>query len=239
MIAAGRNDPAGSPAPPDPADPAVAARPVQVSAIDGVGDDPARAVWVGPAAHRLRRPAPVPGAPGRPSHHGDVAAVAACADCPLRTRCLRPGAERRQLNAQRSRLTGAMRFKLRQPAARRRDARRKAIVEPVFGQLKDARGFTSCSRRGLALATGEYRLAGLAHNRGKLLRICPLPVARVAPMAGLIPVRTTCRPQTARSAPAPDSPPGSSLRLTPRSTTSTTARLPPAVRALPPLRADP
>ena len=39
--------------------------------------------------------------------------------------------------------------------------------------------------------------------------------------------------------PAPDSPPGSSLRLTPRSTTSTTARLPPAVRALPPLRADP
>jgi hypothetical protein len=35
-----------------------------------------------------------------------------------------------------------MRFKLRQPDARRRYARRKTIVEPVFGQLKEARGFT-------------------------------------------------------------------------------------------------
>ena len=76
-----------------------------------------------------------------------------------------------------------MRFKLRQPEARRRYARRKAIVEPVFGQLKDARGFTSFSLRGLALATGEYLLACLAHNLGKLLRVCVLPIARVAPLA--------------------------------------------------------
>jgi hypothetical protein len=76
-----------------------------------------------------------------------------------------------------------MRFKLRQTEARRRYARRKTIVEPVFGQLKDARGFTSFSLRGLALATGEYLLACLAHNLGKLLRVCPLPITRGVPAA--------------------------------------------------------
>jgi hypothetical protein len=81
------------------------------------------------------------------------------------------------LHAKDRRSTGAMRFKLHQP-----DARRKAIVEPVFGQLKEARGFTALSLRGLALATGEYLLACLAHNLGTLLRVCPLPTARVAPL---------------------------------------------------------
>jgi hypothetical protein len=76
-----------------------------------------------------------------------------------------------------------MRLKLRQPDARRRYARRKTIVEPIFGQLKDARGFTSFPLRGLALATGEYLLACLAHNLGKLLRACPLPTAHGAPAA--------------------------------------------------------
>jgi Transposase DDE domain len=68
-----------------------------------------------------------------------------------------------------------MRCKLRQPAARRRYARRKAIVEPVFGQLKEARGFTALSLRGLALATSEYLLACLAHRLGKLVRFGPQP----------------------------------------------------------------
>jgi transposase len=178
LIAAGRNDPAGSPA---PTDPAVAARPVKVYAIDCFGYDPARDVWVCPAGNLLVRPEPAPGTLGRPSQHGYVAASADCAACPLRASCLKPDEDHRELNAQRSRLTGAMRFKLRQPEARRRYARRKTIVEPVFGQLKDARGFTSFSLRGLALATGEYLLACLAHNLGKLLRVCPLPIARVAP----------------------------------------------------------
>jgi hypothetical protein len=71
-----------------------------------------------------------------------------------------------------------MRHKLRQPDARRRYARRKAIVEPVFGQLKEDRGFVGVSLRGLRLARAEYMLACLAHNLGKLLRVCPLPDAR-------------------------------------------------------------
>ena len=64
-----------------------------------------------------------------------------------------------------------MRYKLRQPANRRRYARRKAIVEPVFGQLKEDRSFTTLSLRGLALAKAEYLLACVAHNLAKLLRV--------------------------------------------------------------------
>lgn len=74
-----------------------------------------------------------------------------------------------------------MRFKLRPPDASRRYARRKAIVEPVFGQLKAARGFTTLSLRGLARAAGEYLLACVAHNLGKLLHVCPLPSTMPVP----------------------------------------------------------
>ena len=89
------------------------------------------------------------------------------------------------LVAQRSRPTGAMRYKMRQPANRRRYARRKVIVEPVFGQLKEDRGFTTLSVRGLILARAEYLLGCLAHNLGKLLRVCPLPAMRPMKVAAV------------------------------------------------------
>jgi transposase len=171
LIAAGRDDPA------------TAASRSGLWSADWFGYDPARDVWVCPAEKLLVRQVTPAGATGRPSKHRYLAAPEDCAACPFRARCLKPGEERRLLVAQRSRSTGAMRFKLRQPDARRRYARRKAIVEPVFGQLKEARGFTTLSLRGLARATGEYLLACLAHNLGKLLRVCPLPAARTAPAA--------------------------------------------------------
>jgi transposase len=171
LIAAGRSDPAA------------AATKATVYSIDHFGYDPLRDVWICPA-DKLLRLAPSTGQRGRPSTNQYLAASADCADCPLRATCLKPGEDRRLLQAKDRRSTGAMRFKLRQPDARRRYARRKTIVEPVFGQLKDARGFTSFSLRGLALATGEYLLACLAHNLGKLLRVCPLPSATPAPAAG-------------------------------------------------------
>jgi transposase len=166
LIAAGRDDPA------------TAASRSDIWSAECFGYDVARDVWVCPADKLLVRQVTPPGATGRPSKHRYLAAPEDCAACPLRARCLKPGEARRLLVSQRSRPTGAMRFKLRQPDARRRYARRKAIVEPVFGQLKDARGFTTLSLRGLARAAGEYLLACLAHNLGKLLRVCPLPGAR-------------------------------------------------------------
>jgi len=173
LIAAGRDDPAA---------PGAAAPSAKVYAVDRFGYDPTRDVWICPA-DKLLPLAPPTGQRGRPTTNQYVAAVADCAACPLRANCLKPGEDHRVLQAKDRRLTGAMRFKLRQPEARRRYARRKAVVEPVFGQLKDARGFTSFSLRGLVLATGEYLLACLAHNLGKLLRVCVLPSARVAPLA--------------------------------------------------------
>jgi hypothetical protein len=170
LIAAGRDDPAA------------AATNTTGYSIDRFGYDAARDVWICPA-DKLLHPAPPTGRRGRPNKHQYLAAPADCAACPLRADCLKPGEDQRLLQAKDRRSTGAMRFKLRQPDARRRYARRKAIVEPVFGQLKDVRGFTTLSLRGLARAAGEYLLACLAHNLGKLLRVCPLPSTMPAPAA--------------------------------------------------------
>ena len=170
-IAAGRDDPAAARSTPG------------VYSADCFGYDAGRDVWLCPADKLLVRQVTAPGTRGRPSKHRYLADSTDCAGCPLRARCLKPGEDRRVLVAQRSRPTGAMRSKLRQPDARRRYARRKAIVEPVFGQLKDARGFDRLSLRGLTLAAGEYLLACLAHNLGKLLRVRRLPTARPAPAA--------------------------------------------------------
>ena len=170
LIAAGRDDPAA------------AATNAAVYSVDRFSYDPTRDVWICPA-DKLLRPVPPTGQRGRPSKNQYLAAPADCADCPLRASCLKPGEDHRLVQAKDRRSAGAMRFKLRQPEPRRRYARRKTIVEPVFGQLKEARGITTLSLRGLAYAAGEYLLACLAHNLGKLLRVCPLPSATLAPAA--------------------------------------------------------
>jgi transposase len=51
---------------------------------------------------------------------------------------------------------------------RRLYARRKAIVEPVFGQIKHARGFRQFLRRGLGRVQQEWALICTAHNLLKL-----------------------------------------------------------------------
>ncbi len=47
-------------------------------------------------------------------------------------------------------------------------SRRKVIVEPVFGQIKEARGFRRLLLRGLAKVRGEWSLITLTHNLLKL-----------------------------------------------------------------------
>ncbi len=51
-------------------------------------------------------------------------------------------------------------------------ATRKMIVEPVFGQIKQARGFRQFLLRGLAKVQGEWALVCLTHNILKMHRIC-------------------------------------------------------------------
>jgi hypothetical protein len=63
-----------------------------------------------------------------------------------------------------------MAAKVRTPAGRAVYARRKVIVEPVFGQIKEARGFRRFLLRGLAQIRGEWRLVCLTHNLLKIWR---------------------------------------------------------------------
>jgi hypothetical protein len=63
-----------------------------------------------------------------------------------------------------------MAAKVRTPAGAALYARRKVIVEPVFGQIKEARGFRRFLLRGLDNLRGEWRLVCLTHNLLKIWR---------------------------------------------------------------------
>ena len=63
-----------------------------------------------------------------------------------------------------------MRDKLKTAAGKAIYKMRKAIVEPVFGQIKHVRGFRQFSFRGLAKVTAEWDLVALTHNLLKLFR---------------------------------------------------------------------
>jgi transposase len=51
-------------------------------------------------------------------------------------------------------------------------SRRKTVVEPVFGQIKQARGFRQFLLRGLEKVQGEWAVICLTHNILKLHRLC-------------------------------------------------------------------
>ncbi len=67
--------------------------------------------------------------------------------------------------------TERMKRKLRTKVGRKVYARRKAIVEPVFGQIKQARGMRQFLLRGLEKAKGEWALICLTHNVRKMHRL--------------------------------------------------------------------
>lgn len=63
-----------------------------------------------------------------------------------------------------------MRAKLQTAAGQAVYALRKAIVEPVFGQIKGARGFRRFSFRGFGKVQAEWQVICLTHNLLKLFR---------------------------------------------------------------------
>jgi hypothetical protein len=68
-------------------------------------------------------------------------------------------------------LTQAMRNKLKRAGWRSRYRLRKQVVEPVFGQIKQARGFRQFLLRGVDNVKAEWALICTAHNLGKLARV--------------------------------------------------------------------
>jgi len=71
----------------------------------------------------------------------------------------------------------AMRARLETAAGRAAYARRKATVEPVFGQIRACRGFRQFSFRGLLKNRCEWLLVCLTHNMLKLFRAGQRPPA--------------------------------------------------------------
>jgi transposase len=63
-----------------------------------------------------------------------------------------------------------MQRKLRTKKGREQYAKRKGIIEPIFGQMKQVLGFRQFSLRGLAAMRGEWRLMCTIHNLLKLWR---------------------------------------------------------------------
>jgi transposase len=63
-----------------------------------------------------------------------------------------------------------MRAKMGTESGRAVYAQRKTIVEPVFGQIKEVRGFRRFLLRGLTKIRGEWRLVCLTHNLLKIWR---------------------------------------------------------------------
>jgi len=68
-------------------------------------------------------------------------------------------------------LVERMKRKLKTKAGRAIYAGRKTIVEPVFGQIKQARGFRQFLLRGVDKVRGEWALVCTTHNLLKLHRL--------------------------------------------------------------------
>ena len=82
-------------------------------------------------------------------------------------RAKHPGEVKRKITGP---LTKAMRDKLKRAGWRSRYRLRKQVVEPVFGQIKQARGFRQFLLRGFEKVRAEWALICTAHNLTKMAR---------------------------------------------------------------------
>ncbi len=69
---------------------------------------------------------------------------------------------------------GRMRRKVATKKGKKAYSRRKAIIEPVFGQIKEARGFRRFLLRGIEKVDSEWALICAGHNLLKIFRARPL-----------------------------------------------------------------
>ena len=78
------------------------------------------------------------------------------------------------MNARQQRRTPGLREhreKLRQPTARQHYQPRKAVVEPIWGTLKQHRGMRQFRRRGLSAVSTEWVLATTAYNLTRMFNV--------------------------------------------------------------------
>ena len=88
-----------------------------------------------------------------------------------------------------------MRSRLASEEGRALYARRKAVVEPVNGQIKQARGFRQFSFRGLEAVGAEWALVCLCHNLLKMFRNRPEEAPAAPPRSAVAPLAREERPE--------------------------------------------
>jgi hypothetical protein len=94
-----------------------------------------------------------------------------CATCPLHSRCCQSvkGEARTISTDNKEPLRQQMNRKMAKEPAKVIYAKRKTIVEPVFGQIKNS-GFRGFSVRGKEKVTGEFSMVCAAHNFKKIAK---------------------------------------------------------------------
>lgn len=91
-----------------------------------------------------------------------------CKACPVREQCTKSKRGRVVAHDQHEPRRAIMRAKLRTPDGRKEYGKRKGIVEPVFGQIKQAMGYRQVSLRGLPKVRNEFRFVCSAFNLRKI-----------------------------------------------------------------------
>jgi adenine-specific DNA glycosylase len=94
-----------------------------------------------------------------------------CADCPLQSRCCQSakGEPRTITTDDKEPLRQQMKVKMEQQTSKDIYSKRKVIVEPVFGQIKNS-GFRGFSVRGKEKVAGEFSMVCAAHNFKKIAK---------------------------------------------------------------------
>ena len=96
---------------------------------------------------------------------------ATCGACQLKAQCLTAKQSRKQITrGEDDAVRDSMKAKLRSPKGDALYRRRKGIVEPAFGILKETLGFRQWSLRGLKKVRGEFALLATAYNIRKIAK---------------------------------------------------------------------
>ena len=103
-----------------------------------------------------------------------------CAPCPVRSRCLsQPNTTRWFLSvevaSQQPNLIEQMKAKIDTPPGKQIYARRLAIVEPVFANLRVQKRLDHFTLRSKAKLDVQWQLFALAHNIGKIHQYARVP----------------------------------------------------------------
>jgi len=106
---------------------------------------------------------------GKKTYQGDAGV---CAGCPYKARCCQSttGQARTLQTDDKEPVRQRMNDKMEQAASKEIYKKRKVIVEPVFGQIKNM-GFRQFSVRGIKKVAGEFSLVCATHNLKKMARL--------------------------------------------------------------------